>query len=72
MTFMGAISPAKEAFLLGARGALLADQRIFILGLTADLVALSDDLGGFSHHHVNAGIFLLDAPGWDRYRERSD
>jgi hypothetical protein len=50
----------EETFLLGAGGALLADQGIFVLGAAADLVALGDDLGGFSHHHVDAGIFLFE------------
>ena len=58
--FHGSDFAGEETFLLGAGGALLADQGIFVLGLAADLVALGDDLGGFSHHHVDAGIFLFE------------
>ena len=58
--FHGRDFAGEEAFLLGAGGALLADQGIFVLGLAADLVALGDDLGGFAHHHVDAGILLFD------------
>ena len=58
--FHGSDFAGEKAFLLGAGGALLADQRIFVLGAAADLVAFGDDLGGFSHHHVDAGIFLLE------------
>ncbi len=58
--FHGSDFACEETFLLGAGGALLAEQRIFILGLAADLVALGDDFGGFSHHHVDAGIFLFE------------
>src|SRR5258705_109156 len=49
----------EEAFLLAARGALLAQERVTVLGLAADLVALGDDLGRVAHHHVNAGQVLL-------------
>ncbi len=58
--FHGSDFAGEKAFLLGAGGALLADQGIFVLGLPSDLVALGDDLGGFSHHHVDAGIFLFE------------
>ena len=58
--FHGSDFAGEETFLLGPGGALLADQRIFVLCLPADLVALGDDLGGFSHHHIDAGIFLFD------------
>src|SRR5205823_8544332 len=45
--------------LLGARRALLAQERVAVLRLPADLVALGDDLGGIAHHHVDARQMLL-------------
>src|SRR5439155_221250 len=33
--------------------------RVAVLRLAADLVALRDDLGGITHHHVDAGQVLL-------------
>ena len=42
----------EKTFLLRARSALLAFERIFVLCLPADLVTLGHDLGGVAHHHV--------------------
>src|SRR5215831_16746357 len=50
----------EEAFLLSARRALLARQRVLILGLAGDLVALGHDLGRVAHDHVERGLVLLD------------
>ena len=51
----------EKTFLLGASSALLAEERVFVLGLTADFVALGYDFGSFAHHHVGAGKFLEQA-----------
>src|SRR5882724_4768389 len=50
----------EEAFLLSTRGALLAFERIFVLNLTADVVALGDHFRCVTHHHINAGLVLLE------------
>src|SRR6266849_6861742 len=49
----------EESFLLGARRTLLTQERVAVLGLAADLVALGDDLGRVAHYHVDAGEMLL-------------
>ena len=46
------------AALLGGRGAALALQRIFVLLLARDAVALGDDLGGVDHGHVDLALDL--------------
>ena len=50
----------EEALGLGPGRALLAGQRVFVLRLAADLVALGHDFGRVAHHHVDAGLVLLD------------
>src|SRR5262252_2907658 len=50
----------EEAFLLPARRALLARQRVLVLGLAGDLVALGHDLSRVAHDHVEGGLVLLD------------
>src|SRR5215470_1390149 len=50
----------EEAFLLRARRALLTRQRVLVLGLAANLVALGHDLGRVAHDHVQRGLVLLD------------
>ena len=44
--------------LLRRRGALLRAQRVFVLRLARNVVAVGDDLGGFDHRHVERGDAL--------------
>src|SRR5262249_23555980 len=49
----------EEALFLPARRPLLALQRILVLGLPTDVVALGHHLGGVAHDHVETGVVLL-------------
>ena len=46
--------------LLARRRALLAHQRVLVLALAADAVALGDDVGGLDHRHVECALVLGD------------
>ena len=48
----------EETLLLGASGALLAEEGVFVLGFAAYFVTLGDDFSGVAHDHVNAGHFF--------------
>src|SRR5271155_4670185 len=48
----------EETLLLGASGALLAEEGVFVLSFAANFVALGDDFGGVAHDHVDAGHFF--------------
>ena len=50
----------EAAGLLGRGGAQLALQRVLVLRLAADLVALRHDLGGVDHRHVDLGLVLVE------------
>ena len=45
----------EPASLLRRRGALLGAQRVFVLRLARDVVAVGDEFGGLDHRHVEAG-----------------
>jgi hypothetical protein len=45
---------------LRARGALLAEERIFVLRVAIDFVAFGYDFGGIAHDHVDAGQFFKE------------
>ena len=51
----------EKAFLLGPSSALLAEQRIFVLRLTADVVAFGHHFSGVAHHHVDSGKRFFQA-----------
>jgi hypothetical protein len=53
----------EEAGGLGGGGALLALQRVGVLGFAADAVAAGDDLGGLEHRDVGARHHLLHGQG---------
>ena len=48
------------ARLLTGSHALLTDQGVLVLGLTADVVARSHDVGGFDHGQIQLGLVLFD------------
>ena len=48
----------EQPVLLGGGHALLGLQRVLVLGLAADAVALGDDVGGLDHRHVDGRVHL--------------
>src|SRR5438874_6311632 len=56
----------KKALLLRACGPLLTGERVFVLCFTADVVALRDHLGCFTHLHVESGLLLQENGMWIR------
>ena len=61
MVSNGTISASKRPACLARGGAALAFQRVGILALAGDLVALGDEFGGVDHRHVDVGL-VLDQP----------
>ena len=52
-----------EPAVLRGGGALLALERVLVLVLAADLVAVGDDVGGLDHRHPQARILLAAIRG---------
>ena len=50
----------EEAFLLGAGSALLAEERVLVLGLPADFVAFGNHFSSVAHDHIKARHFFLE------------
>ena len=57
---VGTISSSNRPAFWRGGGALLAHQRVLVLLLAADAVALGDDVGRLDHRHVERALVLHD------------
>src|SRR5829696_821037 len=59
-SLISAVALSCTSFVVGGGGAQLALQRILVLRLARDAVALRHDLGGVDHRQVDLGLVLLE------------